>query len=78
MLTMREQEAIQNVIDRLSSPNCGCHNGLWTEKLVEEANAKGIEAVSRLYLESWVIPALKLLLPGESRNVDLACRLSRR
>lgn len=77
-MTRKEQETIQNIIDRLSSPNCGCHNGIGTEKLVAEVNAKGIEAVSRLYLESWVIPALRLLLPGEDRNVDLAYRLSRR
>lgn len=78
MMTKKEQEAIQNVIDRLSSQNCGCHNGMGTEKLVAEVNAKRIEAVSRLYLDSWVIPALRLLLPGEDRNVDLACRLSGR
>lgn len=78
MITRKEQETIQNIIDRLSSPNCGCHNGMGTGQLVAEANAKGIEAVSRLYLDSWVIPALRLLLPGEERNVDLAYRLSER
>lgn len=78
MMTRKEQETIQNIIDRLSSSNCGCHNRMGTEKLVAEINAKGIEAVSRLYLDSWIIPALRLLLPGENRNVDLAHRLSGR
>lgn len=78
MMTRKEQEVVSNIIERLSAPNCGCHNRMGTETIVAEANAKGIEAVSRLYLESWVIPALRMLLPGEGRNVDLACRLSGR
>jgi hypothetical protein len=78
MMTGKEQKTIQNIIDRLSSPNCGCHNGIGTEKLVAEVNTKGIEAVSRLYLDSWVIPALRLLMPGVDRNIDLANRLSAR
>lgn len=78
MMTKKEQKTIRNIIDRLSSPNCGYHNRLGTEKIVAEVNAKEIEAVSRLYLDSWVIPALRMLLPGEDRNVDLACSLSSR
>lgn len=78
MMTKKELEVISNIIERLSAPNCGCHNGFETEKIVAEVNAKGIEAVSRLYLDTWVIPALRLLMPGEGRNVDLACRLSER
>jgi hypothetical protein len=78
MMTRKEQKTIQNIIDRLSLPNCGGGNGIGTEKLVSEANAQGIEAVSRLYLDTWVIPALRMLLPGEGRNVDLACRRSER
>lgn len=78
MMTRKEQEVISNIIERLSAPNCGCHNGFGTENIVAEANAKGIEAVSRLYLDSWVIPALRMLLPGKGRDIDLACRLSGR
>jgi len=70
MMAKKEQEAIRNIIDRLSSPNCGCHNGFGTDELVEKVNAKGIEAVSRIYLDTWIIPALRMLLPGEGRNVD--------
>ena len=75
-MTNKEQEVIQNIIDRLSAPNCGCHNGFETDKIVAEANGQGIECVARLYLDSWVIPALKMMLPGEGHNVDLARRLS--
>ena len=78
MMAKKEQETIRNIIDRLSSPNCGCHNGLEAEELVEAVNAKGIEAVSRIYLDTWVIPALRMLLPGEGRDVNLAQRLSER
>lgn len=78
MMTKKEQEVLSNIIERLSAPNCGCHNGFWTEKIVAELNARGIEAVSRLYLDTWVIPALRMLLPGEDRDIDLACRLSGR
>jgi hypothetical protein len=78
MMTNKEQQTIRNIIYRLSLPNCGSGNRIGTEKLVAEANAAEIEAVSRLYLDSWVIPALRMLLPGEDRNVDLACRISER
>ena len=33
---------------------------------------------ARLYLDTWVIPALEMILPGEGRDVDLARRLSGR
>lgn len=82
-LTTHEEQTIRNLIDRLSLPNCGCHNPLGTEKLVEAVNnfADGsarLEVVSRLYLDTWVIPALRLLLPGEIRNPELASKLSAR
>ena len=83
-MTQTEIETIQNIIDRLSQPNCGCCNGMGTEKIVEAANKFGggehftrMEVVSRLYLDSWVIPALMLLLPGDRRNPQLANKLSR-
>lgn len=76
-LTQDERATIENLIKRLTSPNCGCHNQIGTEELVKLANEKGIEAVSRIYLDTWVIPALKLLLPGEKRNPKLARSLSR-
>lgn len=77
-LTQAEAATIENIIARLKQPNCGCSNGLNTEQFVKQVNELGIEAVSRLYLNTWIIPALELLLPGESRNPDLARRLSSR
>lgn len=76
-MTKGEIETIRNIIARLKKPNCGCSNGIGLESIVAAANAKGIEAPSRLYLDTWVIGALECLLPGEGRDVDLAARLSR-
>ena len=75
-MTQAEEQVIRNVIERLSAPNCGCHNRMGTEALVEGATAKGIECVSRLYLDSWVIPALEMMLSGERRDVAAAEHLS--
>lgn len=75
-LSKTETATIQNVINRLKKPNCGCSNGYGTEGIVKDANAQGIEAVSRLYLESWVISALELLV-AENRDPKLAEFLSR-
>lgn len=77
-LTQAEAATIENIIARLKEPNCGCSNGFGTEELVTQVNDLGIEAVSRLYLSTWIIPALELLLPGDERNPDLARRLSSR
>jgi len=71
-----EQATIRNIVARLKKPNCGCANSIGTEQIVAAANEKGIEAVSRLYLDTWVIPALELLLSGERHNVELARDLS--
>lgn len=75
-MTKTEIAAIQNVIARLKKPNCGCSNGFGTEEIVKAANDQGIEAVSRLYLDTWVIPALELLI-AEKRDPKLAEALSR-
>ena len=71
-MTKIEIQTLQNVIRRLEKPNCGCSNDFLLKALVEQCNANGIEAASRLYLNTWVIPALKMLLPGEHYNPELA------
>jgi len=86
MMTREELETVQNIIDRLKAPDCGC-GGMGINRarkiLVEteiESQMYGtkIELVSRTYLDTWVIPALEMLLPGERRNTKLAVKLSRR
>jgi len=75
-MTKGELETIRNVIARLEKQNCGCTPGFTHEEAVTELNAKGYECPSRLYLDTWVIGALRALLP-ETRNVELARDLSR-
>lgn len=76
-MTKGEIETLQNIIARLKQPNCGCSGAFDSDREIVAANSKGLEAPSRLYLDTWIIGALELLLPGKSRNVDLAVRLSR-
>jgi len=62
---------IHNLIARLKKPNCGCSNGFGTEEIVKAANAQGVEAVSRIYLDTWIIPALELLIAEGRTPRDL-------
>lgn len=75
-LTKTETATIQNVITRLKKPNLGCHVDFEAKGIVDEMNKNGVEAVSRLYLDTWVIPALELLII-EKRDPKLAEFLSR-
>ena len=77
-MTKTEQLVIQLIVARLKAPNCGCaHSSIdGTDEIAAAANAAGIEAVSRLYLETWIVPALEMLLPGDGRNPELARQLA--
>lgn len=75
-MTKQEIEVLQNIIARLKKPNCGCSNSPGFDSLVADANAYGLEVASRLYLDTWVVPSLEMLLP-ESRDPALAVRMSR-
>jgi hypothetical protein len=73
-MTKGEIETIRNIVARLKEPRCGS-GAPWPGET--EHQARGYEGVSRVYLDSWIIPALAHLLP-EDRDVELAERLSRR
>ena len=75
-MTKTELQTIRNIIERLNAPNCGCSHGIGSNSIVQAANAKDIQCVSRIYLNTWVVGALTHLLP-ESRDPGLAERLSR-
>jgi hypothetical protein len=82
-MTKTELQVIRNIIRRLQSQNLGCSNSPAHDALVAQANAAGLEVASRHYLDSWVVPALELLLPDgevESMRHDpkLAASLSGR
>ena len=66
-----EIATIKNVIARLNKPNCGCSNNMNADEVVKAANEMGIEAVSRLYLNTWIIPALELLVTEGRTTSDL-------
>lgn len=77
-LTKTEAKTIKNVIDRLR-----CEPVRWQDGTVHPGESDKVRAALtdpsvKLYLDTWVTGALALLLPGESRNPDLARQLSGR
>lgn len=81
-LTFGEAETIQNIIRHLKARDCGCsHSAPFMSK--EQIHALHVlhdmecEVASRIYLDTWIIPALEMLLPGDGRDVDTAVLLSR-
>ena len=89
-MTQTEEAAIRNVILRLKEANCGCSPDTTfnpaTREIVRIADnireqgdsTRTVEIVSRLYLDTWIVPALELLLPGNERNPELARDLAAR
>lgn len=85
-MTKQEEQTIRNIIARLEKPNCGAAmSGTFNTdlgKLLEIAEtlrgnvSHEVEVVSRIYLDTWVLPPLKMLLP-ESHNPRLAKSMSR-
>jgi hypothetical protein len=71
-MTKGEQETIANVIRRLKGGRDGN-----TPSSSDEITAMLNNHQMRIWLDTWVIGALECLQPGESRDVDLAVRLSR-
>ncbi len=87
-MTKAESETIRNIVARLREQNLGCAHGPGIDPLIERLNtfefqgetrqrSQRLEVASRLYVDTWLIPSLEMLLP-ETRNVDLAVRMSRR
>lgn len=82
-MTNQELDTIRNIIARLKKRDCGCShsfigpdNNSELKAAVETLNAREIECVSRIYLDTWVIGALERLLP-ESHDPKTAVALSR-
>jgi len=82
-----EIAVIANIVAKLKEANLGCSHAGYVEARVAELNTRSdgkpredgmrLEVASRLYLDTWIVPALEMLLPGEGRDLDLAKRLSR-
>jgi len=92
-MTKTEEAAIRNVIARLKEANCGCSPDTTfntdVKEIVRIADSirerddihsvnKVVEIVSRIYLDTWIVPALELLLPGKDRDPELARDLAAR
>jgi len=87
-MTQAEIETLQNIIKRLREPNLGCSMGEPTcsrilalnASLSDDPRSQGmrLEVASRVYLNTWIIPSLEMLLPGPGRNTTLARSMSRR
>lgn len=86
-MTKDEIATIENLIARLSEENCGCSPGPGTLKKIdaagirtkadpEKTTATEYAVVSRIYLNTWIIPSLQMLLPGSDRAPKLARSMS--
>lgn len=67
-MTKGEIETIRNIVERIRSERMGAAEGILS--CTDKQNG-------RIYINSWIIGPLELLLP-ENRNVELARRLSRK
>lgn len=67
-MTKGEIQTIRNIVARMREPNMGCNGN-------PEEDRNRLE-VSRIYLDTWLLAPLEMLLPGEERNVDLAESMS--
>lgn len=77
-MTKTERETIENLIKSLKMPRAGCSEPFPDVSAKEEKQANGYEGVSRLYLDTWIIGPLELLLSDEPGSSETARRMSRR
>lgn len=79
-MTKGELETIRNIVARLKEANIGCardQNDNCTDTGSNTGKIHGRVSASRIYIDTWLIGPLELLLP-EGRDVDLAVSMSRR
>lgn len=78
-MTKQELATIRNIITKLRQPNFGCSPGLRDEEAMAAANKAGLQATTEVYLETWIIGPLQLLVAekGQGRNPRLAADMSR-
>jgi hypothetical protein len=74
-LTKTEEYVIRNLIKRLR-----CEPVKWQDGTEHPGEADKVRDAltgdAKLFLESWVIAPLELLLPGDDRDPELAWKLS--
>jgi hypothetical protein len=67
-VTKAEENTIRNIVARLRRPEIGS-SGVGLSVADQER--------ARLYLDTWIIGPLEMLLPGEARDPNLAERMSK-
>lgn len=70
-MTKTEIAVIQNTIRRLRAGRDGA-----PVRLSDEIAAALLDPQMRIWLDSWVIGPLELLLPGQERNLNLAKKIA--
>lgn len=81
-MNQTQRRTISNIVRRLKNTNIGCSVGgpMDPEKInkaIELLNNNGYVVASRLYVNSWVIPALELTLETGAHNHKLAESISK-
>lgn len=66
---------ITNLLARLASDNIGC-SSIAKLNLPARDDSNVVTGTGRLYLETWIMAPLEMLLPGPSRDVKLAKSMS--
>lgn len=63
-MTKTERAALENLVKRLKKPRAGCAQPY---RIDDEALTGDYEAVSRIYIETWLVGPLECLLAGEAK-----------
>lgn len=79
-MTKTEERVLRNVIRRLKCEPIKNWGGVPgnTQQGESDEVRNALRGDAAIYLDTWVIPALELLLPGDRRDPALAQRLSGR
>lgn len=80
-MNKRQRQTIEQVAARLKKPHAGAApRHLFRDdinKAIELLQANGYEVTSRIYLDTWVIPPLELMLSASALDQKTALSLSR-
>lgn len=76
-LTQTERGIITNIIARLKRERLGCAEPFPDATAAKEQQAPGYEGVSRLYVNTWLIGPLELMLSDEPNDKRAALSMSK-
>lgn len=81
-MNQRQRQTIEQIAASLKEPHAGASVGgplvsAEVNKAIELLQSKGFEVTSRIYLNTWIISPLELLLSASANDQKLALSLSR-